>query len=272
MINSYITGVVSRLFGRFALHEFFPFCQCVINRSYVRLMKLDMSEFDEACSYKSLNALFTRAFKSPRTFSNDASDIIAPVDSFVTYYGEIKNSKSFQIKGSSYGVADLLGERYKDKVEKLELGDAANFYLSPKDYHRYHLPCDLKIISLTHIPGSFFPVNLPFLKRKKNLFIENERIVIESYTSTDKLVFIVLVAALNVGKMRIDFDERVQTNSKADEPSYYEYDAVALKKGDLLGWFEMGSTLLILSEKETFTFDMDIMKHVKFGENIGRLK
>jgi phosphatidylserine decarboxylase len=272
MINSYITGVVSRLFGRFALHEFFPFCQCVINRSYVRLMKLDMSEFDEACSYKSLNALFTRAFKSPRTFSNDASDIIAPVDSFVTYYGEIKNSKSFQIKGSSYDIADLLGERYKDKVEKLELGDVANFYLSPKDYHRYHLPCDLKITTLTHIPGSFFPVNLPFLKRKKNLFIENERIVIESYTSTGKLVFIVLVAALNVGKMRIDFDERVQTNSKADEPSYYEYDAVALKKGDLLGWFEMGSTLLILSEKETFTFDMDIMKHVKFGENIGRLK
>ncbi len=271
MINSYITGVVSRLFGRFASHEFFPFCQCVINKSYVRLMKLDMSEFNAICSYKSLNALFTRAFKMPRTFSSDTRDIIAPVDSLVTYYGQIKSSKSFQIKGSSYDIADLLGERYKDKVQKLELGHFANFYLSPKDYHRYHMPCDLKITSLAHIPGSFFPVNLPFLKRKKNLFIENERIVIESYTSAGKLIFIVLVAALNVGKMKISFDERVQTNSKVEEPSYYEYDAVVLKKGDLLGWFEMGSTLLILSEKETLAFDMDIMKHVKFGENIGRL-
>ncbi len=271
MINSYITGVVSRLFGHFASHEFFPFCQCAINKSYVRLMKLDMSEFYETCSYKSLNALFTRDFKTPRTFSDDARDIIAPVDSLVTYCGQIKSSKGFQIKGSSYSVADLLGEQYKDKVQKLELGDFANFYLSPKDYHRYHIPTDLKITSITHIPGSFFPVNLPLLKSKKNLFIENERVVIEAYTPKDKLIFLVLVAALNVGKMKIVFDERVQTNSKAQMPSYYEYDAVALKKGDLLGWFEMGSTFLILSEKKTLTFDMDIMKHVKFTDTIGRL-
>jgi phosphatidylserine decarboxylase len=271
MINRYITGVISRLFGRFASHEFFPLCQCFINKSYVKLMKLDLSEFNEACSYKTLNALFTRAFKVPRVFSADAMDIIAPVDSLVTYCGQIKGFKSFQIKGSSYDVTHLLGEQYKDKAQKLELGDFANFYLSPKDYHRYHIPFDLKIKSLVHIPGGFFPVNLPFLNRKSNLFIENERIVIEAYTSSGKLVFLVLVAALNVGKMKIVFDERVQTNSRVDKQSYYEYNAMTLKKGDLLGWFEMGSTLLILSEKETITFDMEIMKHVKFGDTIGRL-
>ena len=265
-----VTSAISRLFGRFASYAFVRPCQCFINRSYVRLMKLDLSEFEDACAYKSLNALFTRALKIPRDFSLDTQDIIAPVDALVTYHAKIENAQSFQIKDSSYKIVDLLGERYADKAGQLELGDFANFYLSPKDYHRYHVPCDLKIASLTHIPGSFFPVNIPFLKYKKNLFIENERVVLESYTPQGKLIFIVLVAALNVGKMKIVFDERVQTNAKIKHSSYYEYSDVMLKKGDLLGWFEMGSTFVILSEKETLSFNTQIMKHVKFGDIIGR--
>ncbi|MBN2768285.1 MAG: phosphatidylserine decarboxylase [Campylobacterales bacterium] len=271
MLSRYFTSVVSRLFGRFASHQFFSLCQCCINKCYVKLMKLDLSEFKDACSYKSLNALFTRAFEIPRSFSKDSKVIIAPVDSLVTYYGEIKDGKSYQIKGSSYSIIDLLGEKYKEKAKELEFGDFANFYLSPRDYHRYHIPFDLKITSLTHIPGSCMPVNLPFLKRKKNLFIENERIVIESYTLEGKLIFIVLIAALNVGKMKIVFDKRVQTNSKADAISYYEYSDIVLQKGELLGWFEMGSTFLVFSEKETLNYDMNVMKHVKFGDTIGKL-
>ncbi|MDD3775593.1 MAG: phosphatidylserine decarboxylase [Sulfurovaceae bacterium] len=273
MSNRPFTSLISQLFGKFATTEFSPAVQSLINKSYVYLMGLDMSRFDEPSSYLSLNKLFTRALKVPMNISADSSEVISPADSFITDFGKITDEKAYQIKGMSYSIERLLGEHYKDDIAVLKDGCYANFYLSPKDYHRYHIPLDMRIKSATHIPGALYPVNIPFLKIKQNLFIENERIILECEICDGKKMFMILVGALNVGSMTLSFDERVQTNIDSREINHYAYDNISMKKGDLLGWFEMGSTIVIFSEAETVYFagNLQAGQKIAFGDIIGKV-
>ncbi len=266
------SSLASQIFGKFANTSFSAPVQSFINRSYVSLMGLDMSRFDEPSSYATLNSLFTRPIKTPLKFSSDLADFISPVDALITDFGEISEGRAYQIKGMSYSVDELLGEYHKDGAAALKDGCFANFYLSPKDYHRYHAPFDMRIKSATHIPGALYPVNMPLLKNKTNLFIENERVVLECEVCGDKKVYMVLVGALNVGRMTLSFDERVQTNADSREVSHYVYDEATLKKGDLLGWFEMGSTIVMFSQIDTLYFgNIQVDQKVAFGETIGKL-
>ncbi len=208
-----ISSLISQGFGKFASHEFEPWLQKVVNNSYVSMMGLDMSEFKKPHEYMSLNSLFTRALETPREFSNSSKDFISPCDSLVSECGDLKENQALQIKGMSYSVDELLTDEIADENKKrLNNGTFINFYLSPKDYHRYHMPCDLKINRAIHVPGKLYPVNMPALNNINNLFIENERVVIEAETSAGKLMYLVLVGALNVGKMQVSFEPRLVTN------------------------------------------------------------
>jgi len=273
MSNKPLTSIISQLFGKFAQAQFPSVVQSFINKSYVYLMGLDMSRFNEPSSYPTLNKLFTRAIEISMEISKDQTEVISPADSLITDFGHIVDGKAYQIKGMSYSIDRLLGEYYQDHIEALKDGCYANFYLSPKDYHRYHIPLDMRIKSATHIPGALYPVNMPLLKNKANLFIENERIVLECEICDGKKMFIILVGALNVGSMTLTFDERVQTNIDSREINHYVYDNISMKKGDLLGWFEMGSTIVILSQADTVYFagNLQVGQHVAFGDIIGKV-
>ena len=246
-----LSSMVSQLFGRFASKAHSPRWQRIINNGYVRLMRLDMREFADAHTYPTLNALFTRHFTTMRPFDPSRKAFLSPCDALVSAEGEIEVNMALQIKGMSYAIEPFLGESI-GRVERLYGGVFVNLYLSPRDYHRYHAPCDMKIVSLTHIPGKLYPVNIPTLKSKPNLFIENERVVIECLTMDDKRFFLVLVGALNVGKMVVSFEPRVQTNSEQRESVHYRYNTVVLRKGDDFGCFQMGSTIVMLAEKGMF--------------------
>jgi phosphatidylserine decarboxylase len=267
-MSKHYTSLISLGFGKFAGASFFPLLQYIINSSYISLMGLDMSEFGKPCDYKSLNKLFTRPLNNPREMPEDSSVIISPADSLVSDYGKIEEGNAYQIKGMSYPLDELLGSEYSS--EALEGGAYINLYLSPRDYHRYHIPMDMGIKSLTHIPGKLYPVNFPLLKNKKNLFIENERVVIECEDSSGNIHFLVLVGALNVGKMVVVFEPAVNTNSDIIEPRHYTYKELNLKRGELLGWFEMGSTILMFSPKGTTLSEVAINRKVRFGDSIGR--
>jgi phosphatidylserine decarboxylase len=263
--------VISSLFGAFAGKEFSPKVQGFINKSYVKLMKLDMSQFETPEHYPSLNALFTRAFKFTPKQPLEAGEIISPCDALVTEVGSIEGSMAMQIKGMSYDLAALLSGRYAHDIALLEGGAYINLYLSPRDYHRYHMPFDLEVLSLLHIPGKLYPVNMPLLKHKHKLFIENERVVIEAYDEKESLHMIVLVGALNVGKMVVTFEERVKTNSDIREPQTYHYEEQFLKKGELFGWFEMGSTILTFSQKGAIKPELSIGQKVRFGDEVAKI-
>ena len=273
MEKRHITSAISQTFGKFASKEFPRWFQNIVNNSYVKLMGLDMSEFHAPSSYKSLNALFTRHLREPRHFSLDGSDFISPCDSLITDFGKVVDNYALQIKGMRYKVDELLGEHFSaEEKAVVEGGDFINFYLSPKDYHRYHIPTNCKVLKAVHIPGKFYPVNIPSLKKRLNLFIENERVVIECQTTEGKKFFMVLVSALNVGVMKVSFEPRIQTNADATTPQVYEFENLYLNKGDDFGCFEMGSTIVIVSQKEMFKeINLSLNQKVSFGQTIATI-
>ncbi len=270
-MKKHITSAISQNFGKFANKEFPRFIQNIINRSYVGLMGLDMSEFAPASTYSSLNKLFTRKLQRPREFSLDAEDFISPCDSWITACGDIKNSAALQIKGMEYSCSDLLGGYFsEDEKAIIDGGKYINFYLSPKDYHRYHMPTNTKVLKVSHIPGKFYPVNIPSLNKRINLFIENERVVLKCQAQNGKIFYMVLVSALNVGVMQVSFEPKIKTN-KVTQSSVYEYQNINLDKGEDFGCFEMGSTIVILSEKNMLKLNINNDQHVKFGQTIAKV-
>lgn len=266
------SSIASRLFGAFASKQFPTPIQCVINRTYASMMRVDLMEFDSISTYKSLNQLFTRRFKTQRLFNIHETTLISPCDSYVSAYGSIENTLALQIKGFEYNVSNLLGDYIeKRQKERLEGGNYVNFYLSPRDYHRYHAPLDMRITKAVHIPGKLYPVNLTWLKKVPELFVENERVVLECYTKENQLFYMIFVGALNVGKMAFSFDANIQTNVHAKQQQCYTYQNLVLSKGEELGHFEMGSTIVMLFEKESVTIDLKGLTHVKFGQPIGEV-
>ena len=230
-----------------------------------------MSAFDAPSSYPTLNKLFTRAFVTPLALPEDTQALISGVDALITDAGSITEGRAYQIKGMSYNIDKLFGEFHLGLADKVEGGEFINFYLSPKDYHRYHMPMTLKILSLTHIPGKLYPVNFPLLRNMPDLFIENERVVIACEDEKGRTQVLVLVGALNVGKMVVTFEENIRTNSEIREPKHYTYEDLVLDRGELFGWFEMGSTVLTFSEKGSVIPEVAINQKVSFTDVLGKI-
>ena len=271
-MEKHITSAISQTFGKFASKEFPSWFQKIVNQSYVSLMGLDMSEFHAPQTYKSLNALFTRKLREDRHYSLDASDFISPCDSLISECGVIDEDYALQIKGMRYRASELLGDKIlPESKAKIVDGDFINFYLSPRDYHRYHMPTNTKVLKAVHIPGKFYPVNMPSLKKRVNLFIENERVVLECQSSEGKTFFMVLVSALNVGVMQVSFEPKIQTNADVVESKVYEFNDLYLDKGFDFGCFEMGSTIVILSEKDMLDVTLKAGQNVKYGQTIAKL-
>ena len=272
MEKRHITSLISQNFGKFASKEFPSWFQNIVNQSYVSLMGLDMSDFHHPSGYKSLNAIFTRKLREQRKFSLNAEDFISPCDSYISDCGDLQEDYALQIKGMRYKADDFIGSEFTQEEKNIvHNGKFLNFYLSPKDYHRYHIPTNLKVLKAVHVPGKFYPVNVPSLKKRINLFIENERVVILCETPSGKRFYMVLVSALNVGVMQVSFEPRIQTNASATTPQSYEFTDLFLDKGQDFGCFEMGSTIIVLAEKDLLSLDVNIGDDVKFGQTIAKL-
>jgi len=259
------TNGVSRLFGKFAKTKFPSFLQCFLNKSYVKFFNIDMELFEEEnpCKYPTLNELFIRK-KKDIEFHNEEDVVCSPCDGLITECGDIENKMAYQIKGKSYSIDELIPNN------ELEGGFFINIYLSPKDYHRYHVPIDMQILSATHIPGALYPVNMPSLKKRDNLFIKNERVILKCKDKKDRIFYFVAVGALNVGTMVFNFDERIKTNVSNSKITTFEYKNLHLKKGKELGRFEMGSTILLFFGKEHFKY-LNRKDDIEVGEILGEI-
>jgi len=269
MVKRHITNKISDYFHKFATTQFPSILQNIINTGYVKLLGLDMSEFNAPSSYKTLNALFTRSLNIPRKFDTSLNNFISPADSFVSEAGDIDNGTALQIKGMEYSVKELLTNNISDEnYEKIKDGKFMNMYLSPKDYHRYHSAYTCKVTKLIHVPGKLYPVNFKYLNKQPSLFVENERVILECFSEDGKLFYMVFVGALNVGKMVFEFESSVETNSDVSEIKVYEYDDLHILKGDCLGYFKMGSTVLMFWEKDTVELEELVNTKLKFTDII----
>ena len=257
------TNAISRLFGKFASHSFPRWFQRIINRVYVRIFAIDLSDFAPAESYPTLNALFTRKLAHQRKVDSSKDSLISPSDSLITEQGIVASNLALQIKGMSYPIDGFLG---------IQAGEAdgfsyINLYLSPSDYHRYHAPCDMEIIEARYFGGELLPVNFPSLRKNSNLFVRNERVVLVANTPHNTRIYFVAVGALNVGKMIFHFDSRINTNATPNARDIYTYDTpICVKKGDDLGHFQMGSTIVLVMQDSSLESSID--QKVRFGERI----
>lgn len=265
----HITNVISQYFGGFAKTQFPSFIQKVINAGYVKFLGLNMSEFRQAKYYKSLNDLFTRELAIPRVINEDEKTFISPTDSLITQCGTLEKDLLLQIKGMEYSVEEMLTYHCANNFERVNNGSFMNFYLSPKDYHRYHAPIDFKVERLIHVPGKLYPVNIKYLNKQVDLFIENERVIIEC-SHNEKLFYMVFVGALNVGQMVFTFEPKVETNTEVREIQIYEYEDLNVKKGDCLGYFKMGSTVVMVWEENFVEIENLLDTSVKFGQGIAQ--
>jgi len=265
----HITNKISYYFGKFAKFEFPSFIQKMINNGYVKILDLDMSEFRNPKFYKSLNDLFTRELAIPREIDKDENCFISPTDSLITQCGDLEDDLLLQIKGMEYSVEEMLTYNCAKNFKKLQNGTYMNFYLSPKDYHRYHAPCNFKVDRLIHVPGKLYPVNLKYLNKQIDLFVENERVILEC-SREEKLFYMVFVGALNVGQMVFEFEPKVETNIDAKNIKIYEYESLEIKRGSTLGYFKMGSTVVMVWEKDFVELEDLLGQKVKYGQRVAK--
>lgn len=204
---------------------------------------LDLSEARKT-EFKSLHDCFTRELRPGlRPFDPDPAVIASPSDAIVGAHGRIEDTKLFQIKGAPYALLDLLGD--PALVEQHRNGRFITLRLTSSMYHRFHAPADCRIEKVTFIHGDVWNVNPIALKRVERLFCKNERAVLEARLSTGEPLTLVPVAAILVASIRLHFLDRT-LNAQTKGPVTFPRDASATK-GDELGWFEHGSTIIVLA-------------------------
>jgi phosphatidylserine decarboxylase len=169
--------------------------------------------------------------------------VVSPCDAIIGAFGAIEDTKLFQIKGAPYSLLDLLGD--PALVEAHRNGRFITLRLTSSMYHRFHAPCDCRIDQVTFISGDTWNVNPIALKRIEKLFCKNERAVLRCRLPTGESLTLVPVAAILVASIRLHFLD-IMLNAQSRGPTVFPCDA-SVRKGDELGWFEHGSTIIVLA-------------------------
>jgi phosphatidylserine decarboxylase len=204
---------------------------------------LDLSEARKT-SFKSLHDCFTRELKPGlRPPDPDPEIVVSPCDAIIGAFGAIEDTKLFQIKGAPYSLLDLLGD--PALVEKHRNGRFVTLRLTSSMYHRFHAPCDCRIEEVSFISGDTWNVNPIALKRIEKLFCKNERAVIRCRLGSGESLTLVPVAAILVASIRLHFLD-IMLNAQSRGPTVFPCD-ISVGKGDELGWFEHGSTIIVLT-------------------------
>jgi phosphatidylserine decarboxylase len=228
---------------------------------------LDLSEARKT-EFTSLHDCFTRELRPGlRPADPDPAVVASPSDGIVGAFGRIEDTKLFQIKGAPYALLDLLGD--PALVERHRNGRFLTLRLTSSMYHRFHAPYDARIERVTFIQGDVWNVNPIALKRVERLFCKNERAVLETRLASGEWLTLVPVAAILVASIRLHFLD-VTLNAQSSGPSVFPCVA-RVKKGDELGWFEHGSTIIVLAP-ENFEFAADVKDgaRVRAGEALLR--
>ena len=268
---------ITALAGKFAHMQGGTLTTAVIGW-FVKRYGVNMTEAanPDITSYKTFNDFFTRPLKQEARPLAKAA-FICPVDGAISQFGTIEKDQIFQAKGHSYSILALVGGN-QVLASQFENGHFACLYLSPKDYHRIHMPCDAALKSMTYVPGDLFSVNPTTAANVPNLFARNERVVCEFESEVHGTFVMVLVGATIVGSMATVWHDAADgTNSKIINPPRsnnirrWYYENIQLKQGDEMGRFLLGSTVVMLFEKEALAFNADWRpaRLIQLGEMMG---
>lgn len=238
---------------------------------FVARYNVNMAEAANAdvSSYQSFNEFFTRPLRDgARPIAK--ADFISPVDGAISQFGAIERDQIFQAKGHHYSTTALVGGD-SELAATFQDGSFATLYLSPKDYHRIHMPCDGTLTRMIYVPGELFSVNPTTARGVPGLFARNERVVCV-FDSKHGLFVLTLVGATIVGSMATVWHGIVNPPRTRDVREWqYKDKPVALKKGEEMGRFLLGSTVVMLFAKNALTFkpDWSPAGAIRMGEIMG---
>lgn len=248
-LNFLLTNRIPRRLATSFVGWFSRIEQPIVRNMSIRIWRLfcdlDLSEAKQT-HFKSLRDCFIRELKDgARPIDADPAVLASPCDAIVGAGGAIAGTELLQIKGSTYSLEELLGDR--DLVDFYRDGSYVTLRLTAAMYHRFHAPHDCVVERVTHIWGDAWNVNPIALKRVAKLFCKNERAVIRTrLQATGHLLTLVPVAAILVAGIRLRFADLIVDPRR--EPQAIPCDA-AFRKGEEMGWFEHGSTIIVLAPK-----------------------
>lgn len=224
---------------------------------FARRYQVNMAEAadPDLSSYPTFNAFFTRALK-PGVRPLAQADWVCPVDGAISQHGAIAHDQIFQAKGHHYTTTALVGGD-RELAARFANGHFATIYLSPKDYHRIHMPCDGRLTRMIYVPGELFSVNPATARGVPGLFARNERVVCVFETDLGPMV-LTLVGATIVGSMATVW-HGVVNPPRSSQVCEWRYDdqRIELRQGDEMGRFLLGSTVVLLFPQSNMAFNPD---------------
>lgn len=236
-------------------------------------LKLNEALKTDPYTYANFNELFTRRLKPEmRPIANGIYDLISPADGQISQLGKIEQGQIFQAKNHYFSVQSLLGNAFKE-AELFKEGTFVTIYLAPADYHRVHMPLDGHLSQMIYVPGSLFSVNGKTADCTPNLFARNERVITFFNTSIGR-VAIILVGAMIVGSIETVWAGTVTPPRKKSVHTWNYDNPIYLKRGEEIGHFKLGSTVILLFEKDTIAWDPNLaaIHTLQMGQRIGAFK
>jgi phosphatidylserine decarboxylase len=242
-----------------------------IIRDFIRRYDVNMAEAvnPDPASYATFNDFFTRALR-PELRPLAYAPYICPVDGSISQFGSIERDQIFQAKGHNYSITALVGGDAALAAQFRD-GGFATLYLSPRDYHRIHMPSDGRLMRMIYVPGELFSVNPVTARGVPGLFARNERVVSVFETAHGPMV-LVLVGATVVGSMATVWHGVVNPPRTRNVREWrYDDQTVQLKQGEEMGRFLLGSTVVMLWPKGRIRFNPDWVpgRTVRLGEEMG---
>jgi phosphatidylserine decarboxylase len=242
---------------------------------FVKLYKVDTGDISLALpdDFANFNEFFIRELRADaRPIDANAQAIVSPVDGTVSQAGDLRGAAILQAKGIEYSLDELLATNLDD-ARAFSAGHFATIYLAPYNYHRVHAPMAGDLVAASYVPGDLFSVNTATAANIPGLFRRNERLILNFNTSIGPAA-VIFVGALNVGSISTPWSGEIRPrHSGVVENIDLGAKSVAIAKGDLLGWFNMGSTVILLLPKGTCDWRESLTagNTLRMGEAIGRL-
>lgn len=251
--------LLSRLVGKLAAAEAGALTTALI-KLFIKKFNVDMSEalYPHPEHYKTFNEFFTRPLKPEvRTIAEGDDVLVQAVDGAVSQFGDIEQDSIFQAKGHNYSLTTLLGGK-PELANTFKNGKFATIYLSPKDYHRIHMPVEGTLTDMVYVPGELFSVNPLTAENVPGLFARNERVIAFFDTPVGKMAM-VLVGATIVASIETVWAGTV-TPPAGQNVQHWQYDkdaesSIFICKGDEMGRFKLGSTIVVCFEKDMIDFE-----------------
>jgi len=224
---------------------------------------------EQPTAYNSFNDFFIRRLKPElRPISAGEQDIISPVDGTIAQFGCIKKGQLLQAKQAYFDLTKLLGGDEADATFFYD-GDYATFYLAPHNYHRVHMPIDGKLLKTIYIPGRFFSVNHQTTQHVPQLYVKNERLITLFDTQAGRMA-VILVGAMIVGYIQLAWMQSPRIRRRVSQEIQ---ESIVLKKGEELGYFKLGSTVILLFENNKICWNqqLETAQMINMGQYIGTI-